>query len=116
MDIKTALKHMSVEKAIELEERRFFCNADETVNSISISSMEKQIPIAPKIVPKPLVDGKFWWYCGKCGTSRHTDYRSNYCPYCGQRVDWSEYLRENNADSKIIDKASISFPELLKGE
>ena len=48
MDIKTALQYMTVEKAIELEEKRFFCNADKTINTIAVSSMEKQIPYDPR--------------------------------------------------------------------
>ena len=81
---------------------------------IAVSSMEKQMPLIPEIMPKPLKNERFWWYCLNCGTSHHADFRSNYCSYCGQRIDWSEYLRKKNADSKLIEKASTPFPELLK--
>ena len=113
MNIKTALSYMTVEKAIELESRRFFCNADETVNAISISSMTKQIPLAVKIMPKPLKREKIWWYCENCGASHHTNTRHNYCHFCGQRIDWSEHLKEKKSDSELIERASIAFPEVF---
>lgn len=108
MNIKEAVEYMDVEKAIELEERRVFCNADETINAISTYSMEKQIPIKPKIMPKPLKSETFWWYCGKCGAAHHTNIRHNYCNYCGQRADWSDEI----SDKEIKRKSKKSFPEL----
>ena len=117
MNIRMALKFMpDIEKVCELEERRFFCNADETVNTISVYSMRKQIPVKPKIMEKPLKNEKFWWYCGSCGASRHTNVRSNYCSFCGQRVDWSEYLQslEKEIPDEIMEHAKEIFPELDK--
>ena len=110
MDIKEAIKYMSVEQAIELEDRRFFCNADETINAISTYSMQKQIPVKPEIMPKPLKNEKTWWRCGICGANHHSNFRLNYCSHCGQRVDWSDYIN----DCKIKQKAQKPFPELLK--
>lgn len=49
---------------------------------------EKQIPKKPKIMNTTLVGEKLWWYCGHCGASRHTGSKSNYCSYCGGKVDW----------------------------
>ena len=108
MDVKTAIKYMSVDKAIELENRRLFVNTDETINAISTYSMQKQIPVKPKVMPKPLKKESFWWYCGKCGASHHTNFRKSYCSYCGQRVDWSDHIN----DCKIKEKAQKPFPEL----
>lgn len=114
MEIKNAIQYMSVEKAVELEKKRFFCNADETVNSISIYSMKKQIPIKPKVMDKQLENENIWWYCGACGASRHTGCRSNYCSYCGQRVDWSDYLKNSKyiVPDDIAKHATMEFPEM----
>lgn len=54
----------------------------------SIEVLEKQIPKKPKIMNTTLVGEKFWWYCGHCDASRHTGSKSNYCGYCGGKVDW----------------------------
>lgn len=39
-------------------------------------------------------DGTFvWdeWLCPRCGSRFEVDYEEHdYCPYCGQRIDWSE--------------------------
>ncbi|HCL03789.1 MAG TPA: hypothetical protein DHW61_15520 [Lachnoclostridium phytofermentans] len=114
MDIATALRYMKVEKAIELESRRFFTNADETINTISIHAMRKQIPVKPKVMQRKSENEKLWWYCGSCGASRITGSRSNYCSYCGQRVDWSEHLENSNhlVPSDIMIHAKMEFPEL----
>lgn len=50
--------------------------------------------LAPKVMPAPFGREKYWWYCPKCGASRHTNVRNNNCSYCGQQLDWSEYLKE----------------------
>jgi hypothetical protein len=54
----------------------------------AISALEKQIPKQPKIMETTLIGENFWWYCGHCGASRHTGSKSNYCGYCGGKVDW----------------------------
>ena len=114
MDIKTAIKFMTVEQAIELEQRRFFVNADETINTISIYSMEKQIPVKPKIMPQPLKNERHWWVCGACGANHHTNFRDNYCRFCGQRVDWSEHLQNSKhyVPDDVLEHAKMTFPEL----
>lgn len=67
MDIKQAIKFMpDLEKVCELESRRFFCNADETINTISIYSMRKQIPVKPQLIDGSLKGEKYWWTCATC--------------------------------------------------
>ena len=118
MDIETAIKYMSVKKAIELEQKRFFCNADETINTISVHSMEKQVPKKPKIMPEPLKNERYWWICGACGANHHTNIRHNYCAYCGQRVDWSEYLQNSGhyTPKDIMEHSKMIFPELERSK
>ena len=57
-------------------------------------AQEKQLPKKPKIMNSTLVGEKFWWYCGHCGASRHTGSKSNYCSYCGGKVDWDNIERD----------------------
>lgn len=83
MDINTALKYMTIEKAIELENRRFFCNADEVVNAIAIHCMKKQIP---KKIKEVHVDE---YICPSCWAENNCDQRVVYdkhCPQCGQAI------------------------------
>lgn len=118
MKITEAIKYMpDIEKVCKMESRRFFCNADETINTISIYSMKKQIPMKPKVINKPIRE-KFHWFCGACGAFERTSARSNYCPYCGQRVDWSEYLKTQafTVSEGIMEESNKIFPELDEEE
>ena len=53
---------------------------------------------AKKIVYKKGNDGTRWFFCPTCNkiipkTANCVDqYRYPYCPYCGQKLDWSEYF------------------------
>ena len=116
MDIKQAIKFMpDLEKVCELENKRFFCNADETINTISVYSMRKQIPVKPQLMEARLKGEKYWWRCGSCNASMHTNTRHNYCHYCGQRVDWSEVFSksEHFVPEELMEKSKKPFPELL---
>lgn len=93
MDIDTALKYMTIEKAIELEQRRFFCNADETINTIAIHCMEKQIPMKIDEVYQARIEdipGKYILSgnCPVCGSPVPKKYW--YCWSCGQRLEWPD--------------------------
>ena len=93
MDIDTALKYMTIEKAIELEQGRFFCNADETINTISIHCMEKQIPMKIDEVYQARIEdmpGKYILSgnCPVCGSP--VPKKHWYCWSCGQRLEWPE--------------------------
>lgn len=58
--------------------------------NVAREALEKEIPKKPKIMDSTLVGEKFWWYCGHCGASRHTNSKSNCCSYCGGKVNWNE--------------------------
>lgn len=94
MDIDTALKYMTIEKAIELEQRRFFCNADETINTIAVYCMEKQIPTKIKN-RRVLKDFNGHPYaikgdCPFCGCEGLCARKTDYCICCGQRIEWED--------------------------
>lgn len=54
-------------------------------------ALEKHIPLKPKLIHK--IDRSGLHYndvvC-ECGCSFHYIGRVNYCPMCGQAIDWSE--------------------------
>lgn len=76
----------SVENEIEEIKASKFITALKT----AISALEKQIPKKPKLMDKPLINSKRWFYCPNCNASRHTDIKVNHCSYCGQALDWSD--------------------------
>ena len=54
------------------------------------SALEKQIPKKPKIYnniyPKDLYECPL---C-ECGLRANASWKDNYCPKCGQKIDWSD--------------------------
>ena len=93
MDIDMALRYMTIEKAIELEKRRFFSNADETINTIAIHCMEKQIAKAPKDINSIKFTGSIREQftsgnCPCCNNDVDTDDDFKYCSECGQKLEW----------------------------
>lgn len=62
---------------------------------IAIKSLNKQIPKSPTYDGDGYApDGSFvWdeWLCPHCGSRFEVDYDDyNYCPDCGQKIDWGE--------------------------
>lgn len=63
-----------------------------------VSAIEKQIPKKPIIT----IDGFFngqpiydTWACPNCGKVNETDFEDyEYCPICGQSLDWSDHPTE----------------------
>ena len=82
---------MTVQEAIwKLEREKSWFMAD-TLN-MAISALEKQIPckLAPKSSKKAEVP-----VCGKCnGIMDLMQGELNYCPNCGQAIDWSEVEKQ----------------------
>lgn len=63
-------------------------------DKMAISALEKQIPKKPSYEGDGYADGKMvydTWICPCCATRYEVDYDEyDYCPECGQRIDWSE--------------------------
>ena len=62
---------------------------------IAIQALEKQIPKKPTYEGDGYApDGTFvWdeWLCPCCGKRYEVDYDDyDYCPNCGQKIDWSD--------------------------
>lgn len=62
--------------------------------SMAIKALEKQIPKKPDIWGDGYADGQLVYDsydCPNCGKTYELDYDDyDYCPKCGQKLDWSE--------------------------
>ncbi|WP_027399838.1 hypothetical protein [Anaerovorax odorimutans] len=84
-----------IERTIEIIKNvDICCNAAETARDLAIQALEKQIP--KKIFHEPWVgiDGVPYDLCPNCETNLCTtgllaNNKDDYCPSCGQRLDWS---------------------------
>lgn len=61
-----------------------------TILETTVKALEKQIPKSPTYVEDDLSEHKA--YCFSCNSLLDEDLDScrpyNYCPRCGQRIDW----------------------------
>lgn len=68
------------------------------LNKIVCKSLEKQIPEIPDYEGDGYADGELvydTWICPNCGRHYEVDYDDyEYCPQCGQRIDWREWNDE----------------------
>ena len=56
---------------------------------LTIQALEKQVAKQPNVKELPDAFGRLYWnVCGACDEEIESDY--DYCPGCGQRIDWSE--------------------------
>lgn len=58
------------------------------MSEVAISAIEKQIPKKP-IITK-FDNGAELINCGVCVMCSHITRAVDYCPHCGQRIDWTE--------------------------
>lgn len=89
MTEQEALKIMSIEKAIELNNRRFFCNTDEIINVIAEWAMRKQIPQKPMRCKEQPIYYTTEYECPSCGGKFTGMNILKYCYHCGQRLSWN---------------------------
>lgn len=65
------------------------CIADKIARDTTFAALEKQVPKKPNVKELPDAFGRLYWnVCGACDEEIESDY--DYCPDCGQRIDWSE--------------------------
>lgn len=69
----------------------------------AVSALEKQIPKKPTYDGDGYApDGTFvWeeWICPNCGSRYELEYDEyNFCPLCGQAIDWSENVAEKTEE------------------
>lgn len=61
---------------------------------MAIEALEKQIPKKPILEGDGYWDGELvldTWICPNCDKDYEVDYDDyDYCPNCGQKIDWSE--------------------------
>lgn len=89
----------SVTEALEMIELNLkqFPNAFLALNGTwgeCIKALEKQIPKKPDLEGDGYCDGQLvydTWICPCCEERYEVDYdKYDYCPNCGQAIDWSE--------------------------
>ena len=55
---------------------------------MAIAALEKQVPMKP--LPQEMdIDGRAITPCGFCGEELPHNSLYDFCPYCGQAIDWS---------------------------
>ena len=88
---------MTEQQAIETIKYASAFNRDNSPLTIAldmaIKAMEKQIPKKPDLEGDGYADGHLvydTWICPRCGVKYEVDYEEyDWCPDCGQRIDWS---------------------------
>lgn len=65
--------------------------------------IKKAIPQKPIVMEKPLIGGTIWFKCPNCGNNSHSKFRLGHCTLCGQKLDWSEYLKTRRCEDGKID-------------
>lgn len=53
--------------------------------------IEKATPKKPSDASASELDGYCDWICPTCGRTHLNDCPLDYCSYCGQKIDWSDY-------------------------
>ena len=53
--------------------------------------VEKATPKKPSEASASELDGYCDWICPTCGRTHLNDCQLEYCSYCGQKIDWSDY-------------------------
>lgn len=97
-EIKFAIEYMTenmpdTEAYNELDSH-IFTDPEWLVFKASIEALEKQIPQKPILEADGYYNGELvydTWYCPSCNADYDTEHeRHDYCPKCGQAIDWSE--------------------------
>ena len=64
----------------------------------AIEALNRMIPKVPNVYGDGCSDGEIvydMWECPRCGTSFEIEYeKHDYCPNCGQAIDWSDYRED----------------------
>ena len=92
---------MKVQKAIKIldyiaGENILYKMGDKEISAIEMAmeALEKQIPKKPYLEGDGYADGYLvydTWICPHCEKHYEVDYDDyDYCPNCGQKIDWSE--------------------------
>ena len=53
--------------------------------------VDKETPKKPTEASASELDGYCDWICPTCGRTHLNDCPLDYCSYCGQKIDWSDY-------------------------
>ena len=76
---------------------------NEALNTIK-TALEKQIPKTPlekEVIGVSITGYKCKGQCPKCSATV-SQFTGNYCPQCGQAIDWSENSQNDICEGKYI--------------
>lgn len=92
---------MAENRAIKIiESTNFLTNSPDVMEAIEMAkvALEKQIPQSPTYEGDGYSNGQLvydTWVCPCCGQTYEVDYDDyEYCPKCGQHIDWSDENEE----------------------
>ncbi len=75
----------------------YFGNTSEALCE-AVKALEKQVPMIPDVWGDGYADGSLvydTWECPSCGAIYEIEgEQHDYCPHCGQKIDWSERKEE----------------------
>ena len=71
---------------------------DEGILTAALKALKKQVPEVPDVYGDGYADGEpvyDTWDCPSCGASYEIEGEQHeYCPHCGQRINWEGYEEE----------------------
>ena len=92
VDCEKGCEIMTTKRVIKYLESHGFISDD--VKDMCIKALEKQIPKKPDFEADGYSDGQLvydTWICPNCEKHYEVDYDDyEYCPDCGQSIDWSD--------------------------
>ena len=85
---------MTIEEAIKDIKENIQSSVGGKSLEMAIAALKKQIPKKPDLEGDGYADGQLvydTWICPNCEKRYEVDYEEyDHCPYCGQKIDWSE--------------------------
>lgn len=85
---------MTIEEAIKDIKENIQPSVGGKSLDMAIEALEKQIPKKPDFEGDGYWNGQLvydTWICPNCEKRYEVDYEEyDHCPYCGQKIDWSE--------------------------
>jgi rubrerythrin len=89
-EIQTAINYMKIQ--VENNKNKLIDNSIKNAYKTAIEALEKQVPIKPREhhnFNDICNDTDYADECWLCKCNNFVDESDNYCPNCGQKLDWS---------------------------
>lgn len=78
------------------DRKSFICGGDDEIYRKDIEALKKAVEVLEKQIPKKPIDGidfanNEYKICCECSAIvQDGEWKANYCPDCGQALDWSD--------------------------